>query len=58
MKKKDLEEEYIGKWLLRDKKDNIIYFSSSLANVVEEGRKYPFNEITIDQKLLEGTCFF
>lgn len=58
MEKKDSEEKYIGKWLLRDKKDNVIYFSSSLANVVKEGRKYPLNEVTIDKKLLEGTCFF
>lgn len=57
MEKKD-SEEHIGKWLLRDKEDNIIYFSSSLVNVVEEGRKYPLNEVTIDKKLLEGTCFF
>ncbi|GAI05079.1 unnamed protein product [marine sediment metagenome] len=58
MKKKEIPKKYIGKWVLLDKKKKVIYFSSSVSDVMEKGRKYPIDDVTIEKKLERGTCFF
>lgn len=56
-KKKDADK-YKNKWLLRNKKNKILLASDSVADVVEEGRKYPVEDVYIEKKLIPGTCFF
>lgn len=50
--------KYKDKWLLCNKKNKILYSSDSVVDVVEEGRKYPINEVFIEKQLVPGTCFF
>jgi len=58
MKKKKIPEKYKGKWVLLNKNNKVIYFSDSVADVAKKGRKYPYNEVTIEKELEPGTCFF
>jgi len=58
MKKKSMLEKYKGKWVLLNKKNKVIYYSDSVADVVKKGREYPISEVTIEKKLEHGTCFF
>lgn len=58
MEKKEIPEKYKGRWVLLNKKNKVIYYSDSVADVVKKGRKYPYNEVTIEKKLEPGTCFF
>ena len=58
MKKKKQPETYNGKWMLLDKRRKILFTSEKIADVVEEGRKYKLNEVSIEKKLIPGTCFF
>ena len=46
MKKKTLNK-YKDKWVLLDKKNNVIYTSDNIADVVEKGNQYPFGEVSI-----------
>ena len=55
---KKTDDKYKDKWILRNKKNKILYTSDSVIDVVEEGRKYPINEVFIEKKLIPGTCFF
>ena len=52
------EEKKADEWLLRNKKDEVIYSSDDIAEVVKEGRKYPLDEVYIVKKIAPGTCFF
>ena len=58
MKKKKSSEKNGGKWMLIDKHRKVLFASEKIADVVEEGRKYKMNEVTIEKKLVPGTCFF
>lgn len=58
MADKKIINKYKDKWILRNKKNQILYTSDSIVDVVEEGRKYPINEVFIEKKLIPGTCFF
>ena len=58
MKRKNLSEEYAGKWMLLDKHRKVLFSSEKIADVVEEGRKYKINEVYIEKNLIPGTCFF
>lgn len=51
-------KKYNGKWMLLDKHRKIIFSSEKISDVVEEGRKYKLNEVSIEKKLIPGTCFF
>jgi hypothetical protein len=56
--KKTIDESSIDKWLLIDKNQKILFSSENIAEVVEEGRKYKLYEVSIEKKLIPGTCFF
>lgn len=56
-KKKTIDKSYIGKWLLVDKNQRVIFASENVAEVVEEGRKYKLYEVSI-QKKFPGICIF
>jgi hypothetical protein len=58
MKKKRTLKKYLGKWVLLDKENRVIYASDNVADVVEKGREYPYNEVSIGKKLDPGSCFF
>ena len=58
MKKEKLSEKYGGKWLLLDKHRKVLFASEKIADVVEEGRKYKINEVSIEKTFIPGTCFF
>jgi len=58
MKRKNLSNEYTGKWMLIDKHHKVLFTSEKIADVVEEGRKYKINEVYIEKNLIPGTCFF
>ncbi|MFH1100622.1 MAG: hypothetical protein V1726_01100 [Methanobacteriota archaeon] len=44
--------------MLLDKHRKVLFESEKIADVVEEGRKYKINEVSIEKKLIPGTCFF
>jgi hypothetical protein len=56
--KKTNDESYIGKWLLVDKNQRVLFASENIADVVEEGRKYKFNEVSIHKDLTPWICIF
>ena len=58
MKKKDPNEKYYNKWVLLDKKGNVIYFSDNVADVYNKGREYPLDSVIIEKRFEPGTCFF
>ena len=58
MKKKEIPEKYKGQWVLLNKQNKVLFSSANVADVVKKGRKYPYNEVTIEKKLEPGTCFF
>ena len=58
MKDEKIPNKYKGKWVLLNKKNKVIYFSDNIADVVNKGREYPPDEVTIEKKLPQGTCFF
>jgi len=58
MKNKKISDKYIGKWVLLNKKNKVIFSSDDVADVVKKGREHPYNEVTIEKKLEPGTCFF
>jgi len=58
MKNKRISDKHIGKWVLLNKKNEVIFSSNDVADVVKKGRKFPYNEVTIEKKLEPGTCFF
>jgi hypothetical protein len=51
-------DKYLGKWVLLNKENKVIYASENVADVVEKGREYPYNEVSIGKKLDPGSCFF
>jgi len=56
--KKANDESYIGKWLLVDKKQKVLFASEHIAEVVEEGRKYKLYEVSIHKDLTPWACIF
>jgi len=58
MTKKKPSEKYSGKWMLLDKHRKVIFASEKIVDVVEEGRKYKIDEVSIEKALIPGTCFF
>jgi hypothetical protein len=58
MKKKTICKSHIGKWLLVDKNQKVLFASENIADVVEEGRKYKLYEVSIQKKFIPGTCIF
>ena len=58
MKNERISDKYMGKWVLLNKKNKVIFSSNNVADVVKKGRKYSYNEVTIEKKLEPGTCFF
>lgn len=58
MNKKRVSDKYIGKWVLLNKKNKVIFSSNNVADVVKRGRKYSYNEVTIEKRLEPETCFF
>ena len=58
MKKKRILNKYLGKWVLLNKENQVIYASDNVADVVEKGREFPYNEVSIEKKFPPGTCFF
>ena len=58
MKKKTIDESYVGKWLLVDKNQRVLFASENIAEVVEEGRKYKLYEVSIQKKFIPGECIF
>jgi hypothetical protein len=56
--KKANDESYIGKWLLVDKKQKVLFASEHIAEVVEEGKKYKLYEVSIHKDLTPWTCIF
>ena len=60
MKGRDVKDtdEHDDKWLLVDQKNVVLFASSDLVDVIEEGNKYPIDKVTIEKKLVQGTCFF
>jgi hypothetical protein len=58
MKKKKASGNGTEKWLLVNKQRKVIFSSENIADVIEEGRKYNLYEVSIEKKLIPGTCFF
>jgi hypothetical protein len=58
MKKNKTLNKYLGKWVLLNKDNQVIYASDNVADVVEKGREYPYNEVSIGKKLDPASCFF
>lgn len=56
--KKKVPKNYNGKWILLDKKNKVIFSSDNVADVVKKGWEFPKDEVTIQKKLPQGTCFF
>lgn len=52
-------KKYTGEWFLTRIKDNkIIAHDPDFMTVFEKSQKYPVKEVSIEQKLEHGTCFF
>jgi hypothetical protein len=47
-----------GKWVLLNKKNQVIYTSDNVADVFRKGQEYPYGEVIIEQRFEPGTCFF
>lgn len=47
-----------GKWVLLDKKNNVIYSNKHLLKVVKKGKEYPKDEVIIEKNVLQRNCFF
>ena len=58
MKNNKRLDKHTGKWVLLNKNNKVIYYSSNIVDVVQEGHKYPITDVSIEKKLLKGTCFF
>jgi hypothetical protein len=52
------EKSYLGKWVLRDKKNKVIYSHKYLSKVVKKGKEYPKDEVAIEKNIPQRTCFF
>lgn len=52
------EEEYEGEWVLLNNKGEVIAHSKNVVKIIEKGKKYTPSEVSIEQKLAHGTCFF
>ncbi len=51
-------DKYEGKWVLLNKKHEVIYYNDDMIKVIEKGGKYPKGDVVIDKKMAQGTCFF
>ena len=58
MKKNKTLNKYLGKWVLLNKKNQVIYTSDNVADVFRKGQEYPYGEVIIEQRFEPGTCFF
>ena len=52
------ENSYRGKWVLLDNKNKVIYSHKYLSKVVNKGKEYPKDEVTIEKNIPQRTCFF
>lgn len=52
------DDKYEGKWVLLNKKHEVIYSDDDMIKVIEKGNKYPKGDVIIDKKMAQGTCFF
>jgi hypothetical protein len=52
------KEKYHGKWVLLNKKRKVIYSSNDIVKIIEKGKEYPVDGVSIEKKLVQGTCFF
>lgn len=52
------KEKYHGKWVLLNKKRKVIYSSNDIVKIIKKGNEYPVDEVSIEKKLVQGTCFF
>ena len=58
MEKKGFSKKYNGKWILIDKKNNVIYASDYAGDVIRKGKEYPFGKVSIEKKMEDEICFF
>ena len=58
MRRNKTSKKYIGKWVLINKDNKIIFSSNNVADVVNKGKEFPYNDVSIEKKLEPGTCFF
>jgi hypothetical protein len=58
MKTKKKSGEKVGKWVLLNKKNQVIYTSDNVADVFRKGQEYPYDEVIIEQRFEPGSCFF
>lgn len=58
MVNKEIQDKYKGKWVLLNNKNEVVYFSDKVADVVKKGREYPISQVSIEKKFEHGTCFF
>jgi len=58
MKTKKKSGEKSGKWVLLNKKNQVIYTSDNVADVFRKGQEYPYGEVIIEQRFEPDTCFF
>jgi len=52
------KEQYDGEWVLLDKKGEVIAHSKNVIQIIEKGKKFTPGDVSIEQKLAHGTCFF
>jgi len=58
MRRNKISKKYIGKWVLINKENKIIFSSNNVADVVKKGKQFLYNTVSIEKKLEPGTCFF
>ena len=58
MTKKETSNKHQNNWVLLNKENKVIFYSSSIVDVIKEGGKYSIDEVSIEKKLAKGTCFF
>lgn len=50
--------QYQGKWVLINKKHEVIYSDKDMIKVIEKGNQYPQGEVMVEKKIPQGTCFY
>ena len=50
MRKNKIPKKYIGKWVLINKDNKVIFSSDNVADVVKKGREFPYNDVLIEKK--------
>jgi len=52
------KDTHLGKWVLLDKKNKVIYSNKHLIKVVKKGKEYPKDEVIIEKNVPQHSCFF